>query len=178
MLNKSFSLTNLICRQLVLCLCLAGVTGLSGSVVSLCAAYAEEPQMYREYYEEGIVRLEVPVQGEQWHGTYKEFDEAGKLLCERDYRLGKLNGVSREFYEDGPVSSEWHYNDNIPFGIAREFGQDGRIIRQWNYEQQAEGIVVMEDFYPNKRVFSKSVYEHNTLKHVIRYDDTGKIIME
>jgi antitoxin component YwqK of YwqJK toxin-antitoxin module len=64
---------------------------------------------YREYHDNGTLKLEIQIRNGLKHGTWRIWDELGNLRYEMGYRDGKKVGNWRMWNEWGALEDEKQY---------------------------------------------------------------------
>ena len=95
---------------------------------------------YREWHENGILKLECSVVGglgdltdeaiKTWNfdGTAQSWDDCGKLLAAVQYEKGSLEGASFYYYPNGQVRRQATFRRNLAEGLEESFDTCGQLI--------------------------------------------------
>ena len=68
--------------------------------------------LFKEYYEDGKIRIEYNYKNDEFNGLCKRYDEDGELESEYNYKDGKRHGLFK-YYEDGKIRAEYNFKNNI-----------------------------------------------------------------
>ncbi len=111
---------------------------------------------YREYYENGSVKMEEHFLDDQLHGYYREFDvrgvvvtamryERGEIKEEIDEDMRELLDMKSTFDEQGRLIFTGGYKEGIPIGIHRFYDTLGVVENAYQYNQMGqktgEGVI-------------------------------------
>ena len=139
---------------------------------------------FREYFENGRIKLEANYLDDQLHGYYREFDgkgelimamryERGQIMEEIDEDLKELLDMKSTFDEAGRLIFSGGYKDNIPVGIHRFYDTTGAVENAYLYNELgqkiSEGIIDDQgrrlgswtDFFPTGEVRATGTYQNN-----------------
>lgn len=97
----------------------------------------------RYWYDNGVLKREVPMRRSVKHGTVREWDRAGNLLDESEFLEG--TGIGRSFHDNGALAGEICMKNSIPHGYQRCWDESGELYA--------------EVFYVNGRKVSRKRYE-------------------
>lgn len=99
-------------------------TSISGGVVY---NLDEKPinGLYKTYYANGNVKMEIFSQNGLPHGLGKFYDEDGNMTYQGTYEAGVLNGTLYNYYPDGSLHHEINYKKGVYDGAQRSFDQSG-----------------------------------------------------
>lgn len=133
---------------------------------------------WKEFYANGLVRIEVNFTDDKMNGYYKEYTVKGSLLNTTKYingvvqmnapELAKLD-IRTGYYPDGNVKFTASYKDGVAEGIAREFSPEGKVTNAKVYVEgvlTGEGIIdtigrlqgPWKEYYPNGQIKSDGEY--------------------
>ena len=123
--------------------------------------------IYREYYENGQLKLECTYKNGQLEGIAKEYYKNNQLSCEYNFRDGKLDGLCKEYYESGKIKEEYYCKDGKFDGTFKKYYTNGKEKSEYNYkngklngmakEYRINGDVEVE--YDYKKVNLENIYE-------------------
>lgn len=88
---------------------------------------------YREYYDNGTLRLEMKIADGLPEGTYVVYFENRKPQEIRSYRAGKAHGLWRSYDVSGQLISEAEYNQGEKHGTWRIWDELGTQRYEMNY---------------------------------------------
>lgn len=101
---------------------------------------------YREYYDNGTLRLEIQISDGVPEGTYVVYFENRKPKEIRSYLQGKLHGLWRSYDVSGQLISEAEYKNDKKHGTWRIWDELGIQRYEMNYyEGRKIGIWRMWD---------------------------------
>ena len=89
---------------------------------------------YREYYENGTLRLEVSIKNGTPEGTYVIYFDNRRPHEVRSYRDGKLHGIWRTYDRSGQLLSEAEYLDGRKHGTWRIWDELGTQRYEMQYD--------------------------------------------
>ena len=123
--------------------------------------------IYREYYENGQLKLECTYKNGQLEGIAKEYYKNNQLSCEYNFRDGKLDGLCKEYYESGKIKEEYYCKNGEFEGTYKKYYTNGKEKSEYNYkngklegtakEYRINGDVEVE--YDYKKVNLENIYE-------------------
>ena len=123
--------------------------------------------IYREYYENGQLKLECTYKNGQLEGIAKEYYKNDQLSCEYNFRDGKLDGLCKEYYESGKIKEEYYCKNGEFEGTYKKYYTNGKEKSEYNYkngklegtakEYRINGDVEVE--YDYKKVNLENIYE-------------------
>ena len=103
--------------------------------------------MYKIYYPDGKIRMEVESKNGKPHGVGKTYDEDGHLQHQASFNDGVLNGDVYQYYPNGRVHNEMHYLNGVPDGVQKTYDENMKQTIEVNYEKgvPVEGFVFIND---------------------------------
>ena len=123
--------------------------------------------IYREYYENGQLKLECTYKNGQLEGIAKEYYKNNQLSCEYNFRDGKLDGLCKEYYESGKIKEEYYCKDGKFEGTYKKYYTNGKEKSEYNYkngklngmakEYRINGDVEVE--YDYEKINLENIYE-------------------
>jgi antitoxin component YwqK of YwqJK toxin-antitoxin module len=139
---------------------------------------------YKEFYQDGSLKIESNYLDDQLHGYYRQFDEQGNLLQSLRYERGavveeideearEIIDFKRTFDEQGRLVFSGGYIENVPIGIHRFFDTTGTVVNAIIYNENgvkiSEGVVDEQgnrrgpwtDFYLTGEVKARGSYRNN-----------------
>ncbi|MDP1836451.1 MAG: toxin-antitoxin system YwqK family antitoxin [Chlamydiales bacterium] len=144
---------------------------------------------YKEWHENGILRLEGTIVGgtaditqeaqKSWKfdGVCKVWDDCEHLIAEYSYDKGALEGFGKQFYPDGQVRMRTPYCRNLSHGFEEMFYPDGRLMASAHWvkgELRGEAL----RYWPSGELALKEEYDHIQLIAGQYYDPSGKLVSE
>lgn len=124
----------------------------------------------RSYFKSGSLFFERAYKS----GYYKEFTEEGSLKIEANYRDFNLYGKWKEYYKSGDVKWSVSYEDGYRNGIYEEFYDNGQLkVKGVILKEKKKGE---EQRYNKKgKLVWKGYYDEDEfVKTWTNYDDNGK----
>ncbi len=112
---------------------------------------------FREYYDNGTIKLEMQIAGGvpegtyvvyfenrkpqeirsyksgKLHGLWRTYDTAGQLNSEAEYKNGEKHGTWRIWDELGTLRYEMIYTNGIKTGVWRIWDETGKLIDERKY---------------------------------------------
>ena len=83
--------------------------------------------LYKTYFPNGNVKMEVYSQNGKPNGNGKFYNERGKLMYEGVFADGKPVGTMYQYYGNGKVHNEMHYTDGLYDGAQYTYNKDGEL---------------------------------------------------
>lgn len=102
--------------------------------------------LYRTYYPNGNLRMEIHSQNGLPNGIGRFYDNDGVLLYQGMFANGKLNGSLYQYYQDGTLHNEMNYKDGELDGLQKVFTQDGEQTAEIEYKngKPINGYVILK----------------------------------
>ncbi len=91
--------------------------------------------LYKIYYTNGNVKMEVESKNGKPDGKGVFYDEDGNVLFEGYFKNGLTNGKMINFYPDGSVHNEMYYTDGVQDGVYKTFNKDGTLAVEVTFEK-------------------------------------------
>lgn len=87
----------------------------------------EEPinGLYKIYYPNGNVKMEVLSKDGKPHGEGRFYDENGNLQFKGIFKDGQIDGTVYNYFADGTVRNEMHYVDGVQDGKQYIYDENG-----------------------------------------------------
>ena len=103
--------------------------------------------LYRTYYANGNLKMEISSRGGLPNGIGKFYGEDGNLLYQGVFKDGKLDGVLYQYYPEGSVHNEMNYSDNMYDGAQKIYDTDGNQTAEIVYKngKPISGYVILND---------------------------------
>lgn len=103
--------------------------------------------LYRTYYQNGNLRMEVYSQNGLPNGIGKFYDQEGNLLYQGIFKDGQMNGVLYQYYPDGTIHNEMNYKEGIIDGAQKVYNKNAEQTAQITYEngKPTSGYVLLND---------------------------------
>lgn len=113
------------------------------------ANYEEEVAVY---FPTGELNSRYKIVNHMNEGKYLGYFKNGQIHTDKNYLHNKLEGTCKIYYSNGQLEREEHYENNKLNGLIRQY-------------------------YPNRRLSDIVFFKDSTLTFLIRYDSTGKILI-
>lgn len=84
--------------------------------------------LYKVYYSNGNVKMQVQSKNGLPDGEGKFYDENGNLQFLGMFVGGKIDGKFYNYYEDGTVHNEMNYKNGVQDGEQKLFNTDGSLM--------------------------------------------------
>jgi antitoxin component YwqK of YwqJK toxin-antitoxin module len=94
----------------------------------------------REYYEDGTLLKEGPVQNKKRNGYWKTYHKNGKLMSEGNFQNGLLEDTVRGYYSNGNPKYVGIYKDGIKTGVWLIYDETGKLTENKVYMQPGETL--------------------------------------
>lgn len=89
---------------------------------------------WREYYDNGKLKLEGNYVVGERDGLWKEYHNSGHLKMEGTYKDGKQDGLWKEYNYDGELQSEIGYKNGKKDGVYKTYGSKGHPLDDGQYK--------------------------------------------
>ena len=103
--------------------------------------------LYKIYYPNGVVRMEIESKNGLPNGAGKFYDEEGVLVNQTTFKDGVTDGVLYNYYPDGQVHNELIYVGGVLNGSQKTYDETGELIAEIVYEngKAVSGYTVVDD---------------------------------
>ncbi|MBR3676887.1 MAG: hypothetical protein IKN71_07115 [Alphaproteobacteria bacterium] len=91
--------------------------------------------LYKTYYSNGNVKMEVYSQNGKPNGAGKFYNEKGILQFEGTFADGLRVGTFYHYYNNGNVHNEMHFTDGVLDGIQQTFNKKGELTAEVVYKK-------------------------------------------
>ncbi|MBP5352949.1 MAG: hypothetical protein J6Y91_04210 [Alphaproteobacteria bacterium] len=91
--------------------------------------------VYKIYYSNGNVRMEIESKNGKPNGEGKFYNEDGVLNYSAHFIDGVLDGAMLNYYPDGRVHNELHYTDGKMEGAQKTFDEKGALTVEAVFEK-------------------------------------------
>ena len=128
--------------------------------------------IYREYYENGQLKLECTYKDGQLDGISKEYYKNNQLSCEYNFKNGQLDGLCKEYYDSGKIKEEYYCKNGEFEGIYKKYYTNGKEKSEYNYkngrisgiakEYRINGDIDVE--YDCKKINLENIYKKYEVK--------------
>lgn len=130
-----------------------------------------------EYYDSGKPReiIEVDKNTGKPDGSYKEFYENGNLKVEGNFKEGKQHGSYKKYYSNGEIHIKGSYKDGELDGVRKTYYKNGELEKKEKYKAgKLHGS--FKSYYENGELNVKTSYTNDTLDgDYEKYDDKGQL---
>lgn len=86
--------------------------------------------IYKIYYPNGGVRMEVESKNGLPDGEGKFYDEDGTLQNKATFKGGRIDGTLYNFYPDGQIHNELNFADGIQNGLQKTYDENGEPVAE------------------------------------------------
>ncbi len=93
---------------------------------------------YKEYYEDGTLKVESIYKNNELSGVWKQFFETGEIEWEVEYVNDFKQGFYKQYYKNGKIQVEGSNNKNLKEGGENRYDSDGKL--EW------VGVYLNNDF--------------------------------
>ncbi|QOI98265.1 MAG: toxin-antitoxin system YwqK family antitoxin [Flammeovirgaceae bacterium] len=99
--------------------------------------------VYKAYFKNGKLKVEIPYQKGKKSGIGREFYETGIIYQEIEYRNGLKHGLAKRYYENGAIHQVTTYDSNRRHGKLEKFKSDGSVLSVATYyeDEPCRGLV-------------------------------------
>lgn len=91
--------------------------------------------LYRTYYSNGTIKMEVFSRYGKPHGEGKFYSEDGTLQYKGNFNRGVLNGTLYSYFADGQIKDEVNFKNGLKDGFQKIYNEDGNIIVEIKFEK-------------------------------------------
>ena len=133
--------------------------------------------IYREYYENGQLKLECTYKNGQLEGIAKEYYKNNQLSCEYNFKNGQLDGLCKEYYESGKIKEEYYCKNGEFEGTYKKYYTNGKEKSEYNYKNgKPEGTA--KEYRINGDVEVEYDYKKVNLENIYKKYENKKAITE
>lgn len=177
--------------------------GKDGCIPSFVASYYDNGQIkqhlevldgraygrYREWHENGVLRLEVPVVGgmadispegeKSWifEGMANVWGECGNIIAEINYCNGRLEGESLYYFSSGGLQRRISFHNNLIEGLEEVFNGDGSLLEEIEYVKgERSGRAVR--YWAADLLAAEEYWNHDQLVEGVYRDVDGDYVGE
>ncbi|MEE6206924.1 MAG: hypothetical protein VZR95_02600 [Alphaproteobacteria bacterium] len=103
--------------------------------------------LYKIYYPNGAVRMEIESKNGLPNGVGKFYGEDGVLVNQTTFKDGITDGILYNYYPDGQVHNELVYVNGVLHGAQKTYDENGELIVEITYEngKAVKGFTVVDD---------------------------------
>ncbi len=141
---------------------------------------------WKQFYQNGRVKIEENYFNDKLHGYYKEFDKKGIMVLAIRYENGviveenieekeKLT-FKNEYYKNGKLKFSGAFKDTIPVGTHREYNKNEKVVNSKQYDDLGRIIAIgIVDKKGYKQEEWKYFYNTGELKSEGKYKNNKKL---
>lgn len=102
--------------------------------------------LYRVYYPDGVVRMEVQSKNGKPDGLGKFYGTDGTLFMKGNFSGGLPDGTFYNYDADGKICNEINYKDGVKHGVQKSYDEDGKLTVKVNFDNGSpvSGYTVFE----------------------------------
>lgn len=102
--------------------------------------------IYKIYYPNGNVKMEVRSKNGKPEGKGNFYDEDGNIIFTGNFKNGLMDGKILNFYPNGSIREENYYVDGVKDGIYKTYDEDGEVSVEVKFEkgQAVSGYVMIK----------------------------------
>jgi antitoxin component YwqK of YwqJK toxin-antitoxin module len=140
-------------------------------LLSFIGCNSDKQWIEKSYYEDGTLKSEVEMVGDERHGEYKEYYRTGELLMFTEYRNGKRHGWQQSYYQNGQKRLEAEFVDGQPGDYSITYKPNGDTVSFYK-----EGRAI--DFFDNGKIEQIICSQNHELNSIssIRFNPGGEIL--
>jgi antitoxin component YwqK of YwqJK toxin-antitoxin module len=103
--------------------------------------------LYRVYYSDGEIKMEVQSKNGKPDGIGKFYNEEGDLLYLGNFSAGLPNGAFYNYYDNEQVHNEMNYVNGLKDGAQRVFDEEGNLLVEVIFKngQPVSGYAIVND---------------------------------
>ena len=134
---------------------------------------------YKEFYEDGTLKLECVIKDGKKDGLYKKYYGNGKLELKGTYKNGKEEGAYQLYDYNGNVRREGFCENNKEIGPFKQYFENGNLESEAILKEGYKLEGPFKDYYENGNIkivgSNKNDKQEGAYK---RYDINGKLMRE
>lgn len=155
--------------------------------------------LWKYFYDNGTVMMEVTYLNNKKNGFLKRYDETGTLVVIEKYINDILQtdavelkeyDIRRDYYSNGQIKVEGSYYNNKPDGIRREYDENGKIVQGYVFYEGimiAEGIIdengkkqgEWKEYYTSGKLMAEGKYKNSQrIENWKFYHENGNLEQE
>lgn len=102
--------------------------------------------IYRMYYPNGSVKMEVESKNGMPNGEGKFYDENDVLSAECNFSKGLLDGAMVRYYPDGKIHEKLNYKEGVLSGKQESYDEKGNVFMEIDYDNghAVKGYVIID----------------------------------
>lgn len=132
----------------------------------------------KEYYPDGTLMNEARYTDNLIDGVYRAYDRNGSLLAEINYDRGSEHGPYKEYSLEGLLLKEGNYNYGKFDGLQRTFDNLGNLYQEIDFKDSIQNGVA-KTYYPNGQLKEELYYVNGELSGPAKfYDERGRLKAE
>lgn len=110
-------------------------------------------------------------------GEVITYHRDGSVKGTGTYRGGELHGVTKTFNQAGQILTEAYWENNKMVGTTRAWYDDG-TLKQIITRSEDDKTMEVEEYFPNGKLYKKSIYDMGELSFSEVYDKKGNLIYQ
>ena len=128
---------------------------------------------YKEFYENGNLKVEGNFKEGKQHGSYKKYYSNGEIHIKGSYKDGKLDGVRKTYYENGELEEKEKYKMGKRDGSYKKYDKEGQLRIEASFVNDNLTDDYTEYYSNGKKRFVTSYNDSGALdgKYEEYYDD-------
>jgi antitoxin component YwqK of YwqJK toxin-antitoxin module len=126
------------------------------------------------YYQNGVLEKEVSYVNGLKQGITKDYLSNGNLVFEVEYKDDLYNGYFKEYSKDGVLESESFFVNDVQQGLSKNFFSNGKIKSTTTVvDGKFEGE--FHEFFPNGKLKMLAVFDDDTNVYYRLYNQDGSL---
>ena len=135
--------------------------------------FGEKHGEYKEWFEDGQIKVETTYKDDKMNGEYKQYFENGRVMKEEIYKDGRMIGEYKEYYRNGSlhkqgIADEWFKVYYTRGELLVDAKINGDCIDYWAPHGEQEPLI--HALYQRKNGQIDGLYKE--------YDHNGKLCIE
>lgn len=126
------------------------------------------------YYDDSKINKEINYKMGVFEGPFTVYNKLGVVIEKLTYKDGKLNEEATYYYDDGTLMRTESWKSGMKSGSFKSFFYDGAIRISENYNKKGQKHGTFEEYYPDKTLKNRSIYDEDELVEEHRYDVNGR----
>lgn len=147
------------------------------------------PDIRKEYYSNGRVKVSAMYRNGLPDGIMQEYDTAGSVVRSVVYTLGKKSGEGliredgshhgpwKDYYHDGSLKAEGNYTQGKKTGDWVFYYPGGKLEQKGRYNKDGKPHGMWRWYYENGQLWREESYRSGSKDGLsVTYDETGRVI--
>lgn len=131
--------------------------------------------IYKEYYKDGTVKMELGLKSGKLHGPAKAYYPNGRLTGEINYVDGRVEGEYKNYYESGELLVSGQAVDDKKNGWEKEFYKSG-VVKKEVYFDYGKAVGEVKSYYEDGRVHFISEIDDGSFRNIREFAKDGRLI--